>query len=445
MLPGGVVLSRTGAAVAADFANATGAPIVGDTATGNLYWFSNGQLFRVASYGVNVMGKGATGDGVTDDTTAIENALTAGAGNAIYFPAGNYLYSRALTIPGNTKLFGDGRFVSTLVKGFNGSAITLQDGGEIADLAFTPNGFTGKCFTVTGSNQILSYTRMNAWPAYCVEFVAAGSGSNFKMIGGEATRASASDPSFGFPVTDTAGTPRYFKGVSTGGGVFCDINNATDTFIENCFQRDLNWNDNSNIVVLSNNRLAALAGDMHIKGGGHVITGNSIAATNIYLDAGTNGIYLRGNGGYSNVIDNSGMTLNSYEYPRKTYTPVWDQSSGVQPVLNDGTITGNTCRDGQICTFNIFLTMGPSTTFGNAGAGYRFSLPHQVYSQGRHSGTCFITDASTSITTTYAVTLNAGLSTAQISNMAGGAVRDGSPIAWANGDTINIFGTYLCD
>lgn len=44
---------------------------------------------------------GAKGDGVTDDTTAIQNAINAGTGvgNLIYFPNGTYLVSKTLTIP----------------------------------------------------------------------------------------------------------------------------------------------------------------------------------------------------------------------------------------------------------------------------------------------------------------------------------------------------------
>lgn len=51
---------------------------------------------------------GATGDGVTDDTAAIQLALTAGGGNAVYFPAGDYKLTSAVTIPNSTYVYGDG-------------------------------------------------------------------------------------------------------------------------------------------------------------------------------------------------------------------------------------------------------------------------------------------------------------------------------------------------
>lgn len=57
---------------------------------------------------ISVMDFGATGDGVTDDTTAIQAALTAGGGNAVYFPAGNYKITSSVSIPNNTYVYGDG-------------------------------------------------------------------------------------------------------------------------------------------------------------------------------------------------------------------------------------------------------------------------------------------------------------------------------------------------
>lgn len=48
---------------------------------------------------------GATGDGVTDDTVAIQAALGSGA-YSVLFPKGTYLISTALTVSANTYLFG---------------------------------------------------------------------------------------------------------------------------------------------------------------------------------------------------------------------------------------------------------------------------------------------------------------------------------------------------
>lgn len=57
---------------------------------------------------------GAVGDGVTDDTLAIQAALSSGA-KAVHVPPGTYIISTTLTFPtGEMTLFGDGMEISTI-------------------------------------------------------------------------------------------------------------------------------------------------------------------------------------------------------------------------------------------------------------------------------------------------------------------------------------------
>lgn len=56
---------------------------------------------------VNVLDYGATGDGTTDDTTAIQTALD--KTGTIYFPAGTYKITSELNISSNSTLMGDGK------------------------------------------------------------------------------------------------------------------------------------------------------------------------------------------------------------------------------------------------------------------------------------------------------------------------------------------------
>ena len=78
-------------------------PVVFPDKTIDLY-----HLDAVAS----VLKYGAIGDGITDDTVAIQNALN--AEQSLYFPAGTYLISSTLTIPSNRCIMGAG--LNTIIK-----------------------------------------------------------------------------------------------------------------------------------------------------------------------------------------------------------------------------------------------------------------------------------------------------------------------------------------
>jgi hypothetical protein len=68
-------------------------------------------VFDVRSYG-------ASGDGQSDDTHAIQQALVAGAGRVVYFPAGTYRTTRMLTVQGpGTVVRGDSAALSCIKYG----------------------------------------------------------------------------------------------------------------------------------------------------------------------------------------------------------------------------------------------------------------------------------------------------------------------------------------
>lgn len=71
--------------------------------------FNSGTLLDKGSQLHNVKAYGAVGDGTTDDTTAIQAALTAAAGGGtVFVPAGTFISSN-LTIGAQTTLMGTGR------------------------------------------------------------------------------------------------------------------------------------------------------------------------------------------------------------------------------------------------------------------------------------------------------------------------------------------------
>lgn len=79
-----------------------------NTNTGGVSRTASSKLLEFAS----VKDFGAVGDGVTNDTTAIQNALN--VAKKVYFPAGTYIHTAELTVPSFTTVYGDGAGVSIL-------------------------------------------------------------------------------------------------------------------------------------------------------------------------------------------------------------------------------------------------------------------------------------------------------------------------------------------
>lgn len=111
----------------------------------------------------NVMSYGAAGDGVTDDTAAIQNAVN--ANDAVYFPSGTYKVSSAVSLKANNTMFGEGASSVILYTGTaasqgafyvnSGSATVYVDNVTIQDLKFVGQSVTA------GFNEFIHLISMN--------------------------------------------------------------------------------------------------------------------------------------------------------------------------------------------------------------------------------------------------------------------------------------------
>jgi hypothetical protein len=80
---------------------------------------------------VDVKDYGATGNGVTDDTTAIQAAINgAGVGGAIYFPPGTYLVSSTITCLNSQVIYGSGANQTVIQRNGNyGNTLSWSSAG----------------------------------------------------------------------------------------------------------------------------------------------------------------------------------------------------------------------------------------------------------------------------------------------------------------------------
>jgi hypothetical protein len=128
-----------------------------------------------------------------------------------------------------------------------------------------------------------------------------------------------------------------------------------------------------------------------------------------------------------------------------TYTPVWT-TSGVAPVLGNGSLTGRFYRYDKFVFFSIAFVAGSTTTFGTGN--FEFSTPTAVASNNNYGYQCVILDSGTAWITKLLGGNGpvAGLSDKfLILDDLGNAVTSTNPMTWsaANGDSLFLQGSYL--
>lgn len=123
---------------------------------------------------VSVKDFGAVGDGVTDDTTAIQAAITANYGKRLYFPAGNYKIT-ALSIVDKIHFEGDGpeesifTWTSTtanLITVASATAVHFTDLGFVGPSSATAGYTISLAHNASGVNYFSTFVRCNFTNGY---------------------------------------------------------------------------------------------------------------------------------------------------------------------------------------------------------------------------------------------------------------------------------------
>ncbi|WP_152618936.1 glycosyl hydrolase family 28-related protein [Pseudomonas aeruginosa] len=389
---------------------------------------------------------GATGNGTTDDTAAIQSAIAAaGTYSDVVFPSGTYLITSTLTsLTGQRWLGRGGQRGTTLKKGANIDMVVVGTLSTILDINLEGVGatYTGKGFRiVSGFSQTITRCRavnMGGEPLYFDSN--AGGGANVTVFEGYPVDT---DAYAGCAIAgDTAPHPRFFRGMWLSGANFAlgpgagNGGSMTEFYI-----RDLRFDATSTLFHISNGRCATLGATTTLKGFDHSIDGVAFAGP-VALDS-AQGINLGPSCSVPSLTENAtNSQYNSVYVQRRTYTPTWTQTSAT-PAIGNGTLTGNYVRAGHMCHVQIELVAGSTTTFGDAASGYRFSLPFPGHLSFNQRGfPVQIYDTSAGADFTGWASIGAGQDYITISAGAQ-QVRATSPMTWANGDTLRCSFSYM--
>lgn len=105
------------------------------------------QINTMKSNFVNIKDYGAVGDGITDDTTAIQNAINQTISDTIIVPAGKYHTTQSIICRTGIRVVGEGRNTAEFLNSFATGTFTLADNVFFENLNFeTDNNVDGYAF-----------------------------------------------------------------------------------------------------------------------------------------------------------------------------------------------------------------------------------------------------------------------------------------------------------
>lgn len=398
---------------------------------------------------VHVRDFGVTGDGSGADMTRILAAVAAAGANDLYWSPGNTIFTTNVNMPVGQRWRGaGGQRATTITKAFNGDLVTMNDQTGISDINFECAGATrtGRgLFVASGFNQFLSNIRIGASESFALDF-ANNVGAGFDCTNLTADRYDASTGA-AVRLIDNSAVPRFFKGLWLSGNDLDISNGGNGTSISNFYIRNLITGAGTNLAHFGQGRFATLTGTTTLAGGGLTISSVSFSGPVALVNAqGYRFACSTFSGGFTedaasrfNDISDQRKMVGDAQWPAL----VWNQASGTQPVLGDGTIDASYQRHGYECTVRFRLTMGSTTTYGNNATGYQFGIPFigQQNDNQRMLG-ALLTDVSSGQQYVCQITIGANQQIMRL-GYNGQAVRDGYPFAWAAGDTIDVQTTYM--
>lgn len=383
---------------------------------------------------------GVKADGTTDDYAAVNKAITSGAKNVI-FPSGVIPVSAVLTQPDQQKWIGSGGERNTKIKKmFNGDLVLLGDQASIVNISFDSNGatYTGRTiYSSAGYSQLIEDVHIDNSYGVCLEF-ALNSGGGAKINN---FTAATTNPTVvpAIKIQDNTAVPRFFTNIWLSGGLFDFSGGGNGNSLIGFYIRNFVTSSTSGLMHITSGRVASLSDTTTLSGADVEITNVAFSGP-VYLDNAQD-YHLHACTFGTGITENSAnCQYNSFNQQNTAYTPVWDQASGTQPSLGNGTLSGSYVREGYTCAVSLRLVIGSTTTTGNSSVSYRFSLPfpgHQSIDQRGWPAKVTISSVD------YACWVQVGANEAKFTlGKDGQGVRDGYPAAWATGSTIDVSFSY---
>ncbi len=125
-----------------------------------------------------------------------------------------------------------------------------------------------------------------------------------------------------------------------------------------------------------------------------------------------------------------------------SYIPVW-RSSGTQPVLGNGSVTGAYYKIGRLVYYAATLSIGSTSTFGTGS--YTLSLPFVPSNISVPLGHATIIDASGGVRFNRYMIATGGTGGLDVTAQteAGVGASTAVPMTWATGDTWCAAGMYV--
>lgn len=404
---------------------------------------------------VSVKDFGAVGDGITNDTTAIQDAIDSGA-KEVFFPQADYLHGNLACDNDYQRFVGHG---AKLIRNANGTTITVDARGvHFHGLRFSGGSFTGNNLTVNGPEAC--FINCDSIETQGRALLAEDDGGNLLINGGVWNTTDTAGYEIELKDT-TPGTSLYSKiiGISTnqtGGGILLN-GQGTVRLIGNQFGKLTIQNGSGGMY--EGNRFN---GAVSVQASTNQFSNNAYASTVTFGDGVSSNIgqiafdstnIMQASGTItinSNVVESTfhlgaiqsaGATLvingpnNDIWHGRIAYTPTLGASGG-SPAIGNGTISGGYSRNGREITIDIDFAGGSTTNYGTGQ--FYFTLP---YDTGRYAiGSAVLQEAGVR---SYAAAVQVAGGSNQAMLMvadSGGDQNAGAtyPFTWGDGDTVRL-------